>query len=168
LAKAVQGARGLILSRQSLYHHYDSGLRVQQYLHIGSVLHTQYPQATLMTPEIGGLGWTFSGKIIDAVGLVSPDCLQYHPLEVPTQRSLGTYGAIPSKAVVDIQPDLIVSMETFSEALREDMVSGHVTGYILLKNYPVLAESEFSDTGDAVLWDAHYTQVYIRNALEHE
>jgi hypothetical protein len=161
LAKAVQGARGLILNRLSLYHHYDSSLRVQQYLHIGSLLYEQYPHATLMAPEIGGLGWTFSGKIIDAVGIVSPECLQYHPLDVPTQRSSGTYGAIPSQAVVDLQPDLIVSMETFSEELRKDMAIGHVTGYVLLKNYPVLAESEYSEAGDAVLWNARYTQVYI-------
>jgi hypothetical protein len=64
---------------------------------------------------------------------------------------------IPPDAVRDYQPDLIVSMETFSEALREAMAKGQFPEYKLIQNYPVIAGDE-----EAMLWGSKWTQVYVR------
>jgi hypothetical protein len=148
--------RGLWAEHLTAYRYHSPGLRVQQYLNIGQQLTAKYPDATLLTSEVGGLGWTFPGEIIDAAGVITPDALKYHPLAVPDERSLGSMGAIPPAAVRDYQPDLIVSMEIFSEALREAMANGQFPEYQLMQNYPVLADD------NTTLWGAKWIQVYTR------
>ncbi|HSB66952.1 MAG TPA: hypothetical protein VLD65_10255, partial [Anaerolineales bacterium] len=54
--------------------------RVRNYLQVGRQLYEKYPQARLMTSEIGGIGYSFQGYIYDGVGLVSPEALKYHPI----------------------------------------------------------------------------------------
>lgn len=162
LLLSLRETQGLALNQHQLYRDYATGLRVRQYLKIGDELAMHYPDALLMTSEIGGLGWAFPGKIMDAVGLVSPECLKYHPMPVPNQRSSGGIGAIPPQAVYDLHPDLIVSMETFSEALRGDMAAQRMTNYRLLANYPVLGEAVSGDRGRLGLWGSRWIQVFVR------
>lgn len=156
LAQISLEIRGLWTEHLIDYRYHSLGLRVHQYLNIGQQLTAEYPDTTLLTSEVGGLGWAFPGKIIDAAGIITPDALQYHPLAVPNERSSGSLGAIPPAAVRDYQPDLIVSMETFSEALREAMANGQFPEYQLMHNYPVLADD------DTTLWGAKWIQVYTR------
>ncbi len=162
LTAALNDGYGLISGEHSRYREYAAGRRVQQYLQIGADLNRDYPDAVLLTSEIGGLGWSFPGQIIDAVGLVSPENLQYHPLPVPADRSSALNGAIPAQAIVDLQPDLVVSMETFSKAVRREMANGTLDNYQLLKNYPVLAPESGSTLAE--LWGSRYTQVFSRSA----
>jgi hypothetical protein len=133
--------------------------RVQQYLLVGADLARDYPQATMMTSEIGALGWAFGGRVIDAVGLVSPQVLRYHPLS-PADGGGGAVGAIPPQAVHDLQPDLIVSIERFSSALRRDLADGSLSGYTLLRRYPV------TGTVGEQLWRSQWIEVYRRDSLE--
>lgn len=157
---AFYKAEGLILNRPLPN---IVGLHVQQYLNIGKDLAQTYPQATIMAAEIGGIGWTFPGKIIDAIGLVSPESLAYHPLRIPQDRASGMIGAIPPQVVQDLRPDIIVSMEIFSAAVRRDMANGSITAYVLLRNYPVISEQDSSFIGSSTLWDSRWTQAFVRS-----
>lgn len=160
---AAREAYGVLLGDATRYREYAMGARVRQYVYIGAELGTLFPGAVLMASEIGGLGWTFRGKIIDAGGgLISPECLKYHPLKIPEDRANGTLSAIPPQAVRDLSPQLIVSMETFSQAVRRDLASGRLNGYRLLYNYPVIDEAVSARSGIVALWGSRFTQVYIR------
>lgn len=96
--------------------------RVSRYIEIGRELYDLCPDCILATSEIGGLGYSFKGRIYDAFGLGDPEALQFHPLSVPDQRQHYGTGAIPPKYVEYRNPDLIVSMPAFSEALRKSAV----------------------------------------------
>jgi len=108
---------------------YHEGARVRRYLQVGSNLYQKYPNATLMTSEIGALGFGFKGKVVDGAGLVSPEALKFHPLSIPKERSHGTIGGIPAEFIALIKPEIIVSYPTFikgflkSEIIREYQVS---------------------------------------------
>jgi hypothetical protein len=88
--------------------------RTRTYLRIGTVLNQRCPDAVVAAPEIGALGWTFFGKILDGGGLASPEVLPFHPLQVPEERPMGGLGSIPGRAVAAFRPDVVVSMEIFS------------------------------------------------------
>jgi hypothetical protein len=92
-----------------------SGARVQRYIEVGTLLHRLFPDAQLMTSEIGGLGYGFKGYILDGCGLISPDALKHHPLKVGTQRLHSGFGAIPAAYVNEKKPELIVSYPTLIE-----------------------------------------------------
>jgi hypothetical protein len=153
---------GLMINTAHRHRAYTLSLRVQQYLALGEELTARYPHASMMTSEIGALGWAFPGTIIDAAGLASPECLIYHPMPVPDQRSSGTIGAIPPQAVQDLQPDLIVSMEYFTEALRRDMAQRRFPQYQLQLNYPVIPPAVTARYGVDTMWNTRWIQVYVR------
>jgi len=90
--------------------------RVHEYERIGAALYSTCPSGTLMTSEIGGLGWGFRGKILDGAGLASPEAIKYHPLPIPQERSDGARGEIPPGFVREQRPDLIVSYDSFAES----------------------------------------------------
>ena len=74
---------------------FEESARVHEYRRIGAALYQQCPTGTLMTSEIGGLGWGFRGTILDGAGLGSPEAIRYHPMRVPEERSNGSLGEIP-------------------------------------------------------------------------
>lgn len=162
LAAAGREASGLIAGRHDALTAYGPGLRVQRYLQIGAQLSARYPGASLLTSEIGGLGWAFPYRIIDGAGLVTPELLRYHPMAVPAERPDGSLGAIPPQAVRDTRPDLIVSMEIFSTALRREMAAGALPGYRLEASYPVLAEPSEGSANPGIFWGSRVTEVYVR------
>jgi len=96
---------------KSAYQYFSHEARVQKYLDVGRRLYERYPDYTLMTSEIGGLGFAFKGKIYDGAGLVSEDVLKYHPMKVPEQRPSGKFGSIPAGYAREIRPDIIVSYD---------------------------------------------------------
>jgi hypothetical protein len=96
---------------------YENAARVHTYLAVGNAIDQACPGATLMTSEIGALGHSFHGYIYDGVGLTNPDALKYHPMKVPQERRSGTVGAIPVGYVMEKNPDVIVSYDTYAEAL---------------------------------------------------
>lgn len=89
--------------------------RVEEYLVVGRALRTTCPGGTLLTPEIGALGWAFNGRILDAFGIASPRALAFQPL-----RSGAPVGGIPAGYAAEERPDMIVSYTSLDEEVRRD------------------------------------------------
>ena len=160
---AVSVMRSLYASiaNPGLYSTFELGARVKVYQQVGAILHERFPNATLLTSEIGGLGYSFKGKILDAAGLASPDALDFHPLKVPQQRANGNVGAIPPEYVRSTLPDLIVSFDIFSEALLKDDVTS-LYNQILIPAY--LPEDE-KLAMTKTIWGSRYLRIYILRDL---
>jgi hypothetical protein len=104
-------------------------LRSGRYVEIGDALYAFCSSCTLVTSEIGGLGYAFKGNIYDAFGLGDPQAVKFHPLRVPDQRRNYEIGAIPPKYVEYRDPDFVVSMPSFSQAFRESEIKKRYTVY---------------------------------------
>ena len=74
------------------------------------------PQAVLMAPEIGAVGWAFPGRIIDSCALASPEMFPYFRAGDIVQ---GAYGHIPARAVADFQPDAIIGLQVLFSDVAE-------------------------------------------------
>jgi len=140
---------------------FQSGARVKMYLTIAKAINEDYPNRTLLTSEIGGLGYAFSGVILDAAGLASSDALFFHPMNVPKDRSYGYLGAIPPGYVKLTSPDIIVSYDIFAEALIRDAISHQYTIITLPAYLPEDAKYSESKT----IWGSRYVRIYIRKSL---
>ncbi|MFH2102334.1 MAG: hypothetical protein ABIJ39_03130 [Chloroflexota bacterium] len=145
----------------SAYYFFESGARVKTYLEVGSILNDEYPNATLLTSEIGGLGYAFEGQILDAVGLASPDALAFHPMEVPELRESGVLGAIPPEYVRSTMPDIIVSYDLFAHALLQDDI---ISQYNVIVIPAYLPEDEIYSE-DQTIWGSKYLIVFIHLSL---
>ncbi|MHB1699049.1 MAG: hypothetical protein ACYCSN_02760 [Acidobacteriaceae bacterium] len=88
--------------------------RVQEYLAAGGALRETCPRGTLMTAEIGALGWAFDGYIWDAFGIASPGALGFQPL-----RSGAPVAGIPAGFAAEILPDIVVSYSTLDVEVRQ-------------------------------------------------
>lgn len=104
------------IDNSAYYPTFLEGARVRKYLALGQRLYEQYPDAVVLTSEIGGLGYSFQGRIADGAGLVTPRALRFHPMKIPEERSSGLFGAIPVGFVQEVNPEIIISYEIFSEA----------------------------------------------------
>jgi hypothetical protein len=103
--------------------------RVGRYLEIGAALNAACPTCTLVTSEVGGLGYAFPGRVYDAFGVTDPEAMRFHPMRVPDERPIYEIGAIPPEYIRARQPDFIVSMPHFSHALRVSPVLGRYHAY---------------------------------------
>jgi hypothetical protein len=137
------------------------GLRVQRYLEVGKVLYAVYPNARLLTSEIGGLGYTFKGEIIDGVGLITPRALAYHPMKVPEQRQSGIVGAIPAAFVEKEMPELVVSYSLFVQEFDSSIYREQYTK-IAIPSFSTYWESK---TGLSDIWGNSELFIYIRNDI---
>lgn len=99
-----------------------SSWRVDSYSKIGESLYRFCNSCSLVTSEIGGIGYSFKGKVYDAFGLSDPVAMRFHPMKVPDERQGYGVGAIPPKYVELRDPDFIVSMPVFSLALRKSEI----------------------------------------------
>ena len=135
--------------------------RVRKYIEVGRKLYQAYPQATLLTSEIGGLGYGFKGKILDGVGLVSPEAIKYHPMKVPDERPSGMTGAIPPGLIQDKNPEIIVSYSSFIGAFQK---SDLVNNYILIEEAPLLPEDMRRSVTQTV-WGTNSLSIYIRKDI---
>jgi hypothetical protein len=133
-----------------------SSARVRNYIQIGTQLYKQYPKATLMTSEIGGLGYGFQGYIYDGVGLVSPEALKYQPL-----KNAMAIGGIPAGFVQEVKPDLIVSYDVYMQDLLHNDV---LRDYVQYK-YPLLIEDDLLRVGDEPVYNSVALNVYVRKGL---
>ena len=102
------------LGHPEQYAFFASGGRVRTYLQLGAELSQKIPQGRVAAAEIGGLGFSFSGQVLDGCGLVTPAALKYHPLPIPSERANGLVGAIPLKFLQDNRPEAIVSLPLFN------------------------------------------------------
>ncbi len=131
--------------------------RVKAYITLGEKLYKEYPEKTLLTSEIGGLGWSFKGKIVDAVGLVSPNSLLYHPMPYPQERSSGEIGSIPPNLVHDLKPDIIVSYSIFIESfLRNPAINDYIQ-----KKLPLFLPEDAKRFPDGI-WGSQNLYLFIR------
>lgn len=143
-----------------------SGLsaRVRKYLQVGQILYQRYPTATLLTSEIGGLGWSFKGHIIDGAGLISPQALRYHPMKVPEQRADGTLGAIPAALIRETRPEIIVSYDVFLEEFLKSDVRAE---YTRIQEPRFLEEDQIRSKG-ALLWETGDLNIFIRKDIAEQ
>ena len=139
----------------------ESGARVKMYQKIGNLLNTEYPHKTLLTSEIGALGYTFQGEILNSAGLASPSSLGYHPMKVPEERPSGSVGGIPPEYVKANLPDLIVSYDVFAQALLKDDVVNRYNAIMI----PALLPEDAVVSGKNTIWSSKYLGVYIRDDL---
>ena len=149
------------ISNPGKFSGFAGGARVRSYLYVGAVLYQTYPDATLLTSEIGGLGYAFRGKILDAAGLASPDSLEFHPMQFPEERPNGAVGAIPPEYVKKHLPELIVSYDYFAQALLRDDV---IQQYNLVKVPALLPEDAVWSESKTVANRA-YLRIYVRKDL---
>jgi hypothetical protein len=145
----------------SAFYYFEYGSRLKVYLNVGAMLKEEYPNATLLTSEIGGLGYSFNGRILDAAGLASTEALKFHPMEIPEQRSNGAIGAIPPGYVKAKRPDLIVSYDYFTQALLNDDVIQQYSRVLVPAFLPEDARYSESKT----MWGSKYLHIFIRKDL---
>jgi hypothetical protein len=138
-----------------------AAIRVQRYLQVGDYLNNLFPHAKLLSSEIGGIGYSFHGEIIDAVGLITPFALKYHPMKVPQQRSNGAIGAIPAKLVGDKLPELIVSYPIFVQKFDTSIYSNTYTKI----SVPAFSRIYEEKTNCIKLWGSEKLYIYIRNDI---
>ncbi|MBN1314154.1 MAG: hypothetical protein JXA42_01755 [Anaerolineales bacterium] len=142
----------------SLNQNFEQGARVRKYLEVGRELYEKYPDATLLSSEIGGLGWGFKGYIMDGVGLITPQALKYHPMRVPEERSMGVYGSIPAGLVTELRPDIIVSYDVFIEDLLKRSVLQEYNHY----REPVFIEQDMFFSPEGTVFGSQYLNIFIR------
>jgi len=140
---------------------FESGARVKMYLYVGDILNQEYPEANLLTSEIGGLGYSFKGKILDGAGLASRDALTFHPMAIPVQRSSGTSGAIPYEFVIASEPDIIVSYDIFAE----ELLSKDVSAEYHLITLPAYLPEDIQYSKNGFLWGSKFLRVYMHKSL---
>ncbi|RME99216.1 MAG: hypothetical protein D6768_15530 [Chloroflexi bacterium] len=141
-----------------LYPAFAAGARVRHYRAVAKQLYRDYPAATLMTSEIGGLGYGFRGKIVDGAGLVSPEALRYHPMKIPQERSGGHIGAIPVGLIEEVNPEIIVSYDIFIEAFLKSPVQSRYTR----RTQPVFLPDDMQRTAEPSLWGSKHLNIFIR------
>ena len=135
---------GRHLVMQALFgHRPEDGLidaqeaRVHEYLKIGSILNDTCPNGILLTSEIGGLGYSFHGRVLDGLGLVTPAAVAYHPLRFPEDSPTRNGAAIPPRYAWDVMADLIVTYQIMGEVVIKQ---GPSLGYVDLVLPPFPAE----------------------------
>jgi hypothetical protein len=116
-------------------------MRAEQYRRIARDLKASLPNGTMLSPEVGALGWDYyPNKIFDAVGLVTPSALKYHPMKVPEERRGGWLGAIPVGTIEEFHPDIVVAWSMVSEAFRRALEEGQLSDYMPAGHWPVLPD----------------------------
>jgi len=152
LRSAVEGSPAPIAA-------YGPEARVHEYQRIGTALYRVCPTANLMSSEIGALGWTFHGPILDGLGLASPEAVRYHPIPVPggvaNPNFFGITSGIPGGYVQDFHPDLIVSYDIFAQPAMPVAASLHYATF----SFPLFVRE---DRPYAVsLWGAAHMLVFV-------
>jgi hypothetical protein len=87
---------------------------------------------TIAVGDIGTLGYITNARILDTVGLISPDATTYYPL--PERAYVINY-AIPAQMINDLQPDYLVMLEVYGrQTLLRD--SRFLDSYTLVEEIP--------------------------------
>jgi hypothetical protein len=104
--------------------------RVERYIDISSALYKYCSKCSLVTSEIGGIGYGFKGVVYDGFGLADPEAITFHPMIVPSQRQGFGVGAIPKAYVQYRNPDFIMSMPVFTREFRSSDILKNYKNYI--------------------------------------
>jgi hypothetical protein len=77
--------------------------------------------------DIGVVGWITGARILDTVGLVSPESSAYYP--IPASMMATRNYAVPPDLIMDFQPDYIVILEAYARnSLHRDPRFAERTG----------------------------------------
>jgi hypothetical protein len=83
----------------------------QLYAQVGGELAPQItPQTVIAVGDIGAMGYFSGARILDTIGLVSPESVPYYPL--PREQLVINY-AISADLIADRQPDYVVMLEVY-------------------------------------------------------
>ncbi len=135
---------------------FTSSARVRNYVKVGQELYKQYPNARLLTSEIGGLGYGFEGYIYDGVGLVTPEALKYQPI-----KNSMAIGGIPDGYARNVHPDLIVSYDVFMQDLWHSDLLKDYAWY----KYPLILMDDRERLGNMRLYNSDALNVFVRKDL---
>ncbi len=90
------------------------------------------PGQTIAAGDIGAIGYMTNARILDTVGLISPDATTYYPL--PERDYVINY-AIPAQLINDLQPDHLVILEVYGrQTLLRD--SDFLNSHTLIEEIP--------------------------------
>lgn len=70
------------------------------------------PSEVLAAGDIGALGYFTDARILDTIGLISPQSVRYYPLPEDAYEPGQNY-AVPSALITDLKPDLVVILEIY-------------------------------------------------------
>ena len=150
-AQSAQYIKAALQNKPELAPEYLVSARVKSFISIAEELNNQNSTAVLLAPEIGALGFAFKGTLLDAVGLVTPEAVAYHPLTIPEERVSGAHGSVPPRYVEKSLPDYIVGLDLFLSGFTKHTIS---------KSY--LCEKRAISTGKTLdpsnkeeLWGSH-------------
>jgi hypothetical protein len=143
------------------YQRFEEGARARKYIQVGETLYQKYPDATLLSSEIGGLGWGFGGYIADGAGLITPQAQKYHPMKIPEERSSELFGAIPVGIVTELKPEIIVSYDVFNEAFIRSEASNQYIQFI----EPNFVEEDLLRSPDGTVFGSKHLNIFIRKDL---
>jgi arabinofuranosyltransferase len=91
------------------------------------------PGDTVLSPEIGSLGYYYHGPVIDACGLVSPEALPFLPIPAGERNGLG---GISLELVRHLRCDVVVTMQRFASRSLYPSDWFH-QNYELVKQFPL-------------------------------
>lgn len=140
---------------------FEAGARARQLRVVGSVLERYAPEAKILAPEVGALGYEFSGPITDAVGLATPRAVKFHPLSVPGQRPTGFHGGVPAAFVAEEAPDFIVGLDAL---MRDLMLSPQANQYEVIALPPVRGD-DYAGLPQGTVFGSANLLILIRREL---
>lgn len=69
------------------------------------------PATVIAAADIGAVGWTSGARILDTLGLISPEASAYYPID-PSLLATTAYAVAPD-LIINEQPDYVVMLETY-------------------------------------------------------
>lgn len=144
--------------RPDLFAEFTNGATVRRYLSIGHHIQANQPNATVMAPEIGGLGYAFEGILFDSAGLATPDALRHYSTE---QTSTGMLGTVPPTFVAEKMPDFIVAPKTFATSF----LSHPVSSSYLQEEFPVFLPVDLARSSEHLFVRGGSVYLFRQKAL---
>lgn len=155
---ASRDAAALWTKRHELYSHESYNLRTTQYLRIGEDLQRKSPRESVCSAEIGGVGWTFRGKILDSLAFVSPEALRYYPSKLRGRWNWGKRAwelpLLPPLLVRDFRPDIVVVFPAYGSTFLEALGRPGFPPYRLMDRYVMFRDPR------RTLWGHRFLEVY--------
>jgi hypothetical protein len=69
------------------------------------------PHTVVAAGDIGAVGWYSGARVLDTLGLVSPESTAYYP--IPQSMLATSVYAVAPDLIIDQQPDFIIVLETY-------------------------------------------------------
>ncbi|RIL09500.1 MAG: hypothetical protein DCC75_06380 [Proteobacteria bacterium] len=143
-------------SSPSYFTDFETGAKTRRYIEVGRELNQLYPGATLLAPEVGGLGYTFKGKVFDGAGLVTPEALAFYKSEARDMR-----GTIPVGLATTLDPDIIVGLDgMLGDILRSEQARAYC-----IDEQQIFTSDDINESRDPKFQYSSSLLVLIRHSL---